>query len=291
MEALVGLPERAGETALELMSELLGGLVVGVVPAGLSDEELEADLAGLRRLVDVAEAWSAGLVAELNRRRSAVAGGFSAVAGFLTATCGMSSGGARQLVRVAEALGHMPVTRELFERGEISAGKVRVLAPAASAYPELFAEHEPTLVEAARALGVGRLRRVVAYWRGAVDWDAATRDVEGLYARRYLSVSRTFEGMVKLDGLFDPVDGETILTALAAATTGADRAAGAEPWRGAGQRRADGLVGVCRRFLDRGAVTVAGERPHVSLVVDLPTLQRLSPSGMVSAAVSSGRGR
>lgn len=136
----------------------------------------------LRRLSDVVEAWSAGLVAELGRRRSGVPGGFNAVPGFLTSVCGMSSSAARGLVAVGEALGHMPATRVLFERGEISAGKVRVLAPAASAHPEVFADHEATFVEAARALGVGRLRRVVAYWRGAVDWDAATREVEGLAA-------------------------------------------------------------------------------------------------------------
>lgn len=268
---------RAGETVGERVAPLLAGLPPVGDAWGMSESEIETALASLRRAIDVLEASSAELVAELVSRRRLVPGGPGSVAGFLAGSCGMSSGEARRLVAVSGALGSMPETRALFETGEVSAAKVRVLAPAAFAYPDLFGAHEAAFVDAAKTLTVGRLRKVVAYWRSAVDWDAATIDAEKLHARRYLSVSRTFEGMVKLDGIFDPTDGETILAALAAATTPADRASGSEPepWRSAPARRADGLVEIARRFLDTGAATVAGERPHVSLVVDLPTLQRL----------------
>jgi len=282
MQAMAAAPAGGEESSLDLVSELLEALTVGVDPAGLSDAELESELVAIRRMIDVLEPCSTTRVAELHRRCSAVPGGFNAVTGFLTGSCGMSSSGARQLVRVSEALGAMPRTRRLFEAGEISAAKVRVLASGATAYPDLFEEHEETLVEAARTLTVGRLRRVVDYWRSAIDWDAATAETEDLHSRRFLYVSRTFEGMVKLDGLFDPVDGETLLAALAAVTTPSDRASGTDPdvvpYRSAVQRRADGLVDLARSFLDRGEVTVAGERPHVSLVVDVPTLQRLHGS-------------
>ncbi len=89
-------------------------------------------------------------------------GGRGSVAGFLAGSCGMSSGEARRLVAVSEALGSMPETRALFETGEVSAAKVRVLAPAASAYPDLFAAHEPAFVDAAKTLTVGRLQQYVA---------------------------------------------------------------------------------------------------------------------------------
>ena len=64
----------------------------------------------------------------------------------------------------------------------------------------------------------GRHRRLVEYWKTAVDGPGSETTAEELEERRYLLASKTFEGMVKLDGLFDPVTGDLILTAFDAAT-------------------------------------------------------------------------
>jgi len=86
---------------------------------------------------------------------------------------------------------------------------------------------------------------------------------------RRLNGSRTADGAISLEGRLDPIDGETVLTALAplAAPRGEDDDRTPE------QRRADALVELARRSLDQGALPkVGGVRPHVTVVVDLPTL-------------------
>ncbi len=84
--------------------------------------------------------------------------------------------------------------------------------------------------------------------------------------------------MVILDGALDPEGGATVLTALDAASH-PDPAG--TPWRTPAQRRADALVDLCRWYLDHGnAPTSGGQRPHVTVTVDLATLeQRAAANG------------
>ncbi|HKY47410.1 MAG TPA: DUF222 domain-containing protein, partial [Acidimicrobiia bacterium] len=79
--------------------------------------------------------------------------------------------------------------------------------------------------------------------------------------------SKTFQGMVKVDGLFDPVTADLILTALDAAMApppGEDRRSGR-------QRRADAWADLARSFLDSGQAA-GTEKPHVIVVTDLDAL-------------------
>jgi Domain of unknown function (DUF222)/HNH endonuclease len=80
--------------------------------------------------------------------------------------------------------------------------------------------------------------------------------------------------MVRLDGNLDPETGETLITALRAVLDADARARDPEDNRSPAQRRADALGEVCRQWLDRSdRMAVAGERPHVTVIVDLLTLQ------------------
>jgi hypothetical protein len=63
----------------------------------------------------------------------------------------------------------MPEVARAFGEGELSESAVHVLASAQEAAPEAFARSEPALVEAARSMAFGELRRVTETWRIAAD--------------------------------------------------------------------------------------------------------------------------
>ena len=95
---------------------------------------------------------------------------------------------------------------------------------------------------------------------------------------RRLYTSRTFGGMVRVDGDLDPETGETVLTAIRAVMDGEARS-GAEDPRSPAQRRADALGEVCRQWLDRSdRPQVGGERPHVTITVSLEEMRDMQGS-------------
>ena len=115
----------------------------------------------------------------------------------------------------------------------------------------------------------------VAYWRQALDEAAALNDTNHAFGRRRLHVSPTLGGVGRIDGVLDPEGTETVLTALGAVLDTETRTTSdGDDGRVPAQRRADALVHICRSYLDHNPATVAGERPHLSVVVDLEVLER-----------------
>jgi hypothetical protein len=85
-------------------------------------------------------------------------------------------------------------------------------------------------------------------------------------------VSPTLDGMVRVDGDLDPETGQTLITALRSVLDTEARVA--QDARSSAQRRADALAEICWRYLDAGdRPMVAGERPHVTVTVDLEALE------------------
>jgi hypothetical protein len=164
----------------------------------------------------------------------------------------------------------MPATAEAFSQGELSPAKVKMLAAAREVNPERFASDEETLVGIATDLDVATSARAVAHWKTRVEPAKAADTWRRQHDARYLSISPTLDGSVRLDGLLDPVAGETVLTAVKALT---DHGRAPDDTRTETQRRADALTDLCRHYLDHPArPTFGGEKPHISLIVDLNTL-------------------
>ena len=171
----------------------------------------------------------------------------------------------------------MPATRRALEAGDVSLSAARVLVAARGANPEAFDLSEDQLVDAARIHTINDLQRVASFWRQRVERDHLD---EGLRARRRLYASVSFEGMVCVDGDLDPEAGETLLPALRAVMDAGSRN-GSDDDRTPPQCRADALHEICRQWLNLAdRPTVAGERPHVTVTVDVPAL----------AGASSGAG-
>ena len=79
--------------------------------------------------------------------------------------------------------------------------------------------------------------------------------------------------MVRVEGDLDPETGETLLTALSAVLDAESHSSSQGEDRTPAQRRADALGEICRRYLDSSdRPTVGGERPHLTMTVDVQAM-------------------
>src|SRR3989337_1699681 len=166
--------------------------------------------AARRREVAALEAECTAMVAELIRRDAHDDLGYRSMVSLLVDRLGIAPGVARGMMRLAAALVDMPHTRAAFENGDIDHARARRLVQARDANPRLFAEHEADHAAPPR----GRQRRL---WISEVD------------------------GMVHIDGRFDRIAGQVLITALNSVTDPQNRSG--DDGRTPAQRRAHALVG------------------------------------------------
>ena len=169
---------------------------------------------------------------------------------------------------LAGRLPDSPFASKAVESGDLSLDQARVFADLPERLSDELSRDEVTLVNTVGALSVADTRRVLEYWKTAVDGPGTETTAEDLFDRRYLFGSKTLEGMVKVDGLLDPVAGDLVMTALQAATPPSRDGDHRTPR----QRRADALSDLARTFLDSGAAP-GSEKPHLLVLTDLDALQ------------------
>ncbi|MDQ3990928.1 MAG: HNH endonuclease, partial [Actinomycetota bacterium] len=249
----------------ELRSEDLGAV---------GDADLEVDVLEIEREAGVLLGELCRRVAEVDRRRSYVADNYLSTTSWLAHRAKLSPADASRRVRLARALRDMPRASEALAHGEISTSAVHVLARAGERCPEQYPEAEEMLVDMARDLDVRDLTRAVEYWKQVTDPREADDRDRRRHELRRLHASATLDGMVRIDGDLDPHTGQTVLTALHAVMDAEIRSGDGDEPRTTIQRRADALGVIARYYLDSAQrPTVAGERPHVSVLVDLETLE------------------
>jgi hypothetical protein len=237
------------------------------------DARAEVDFGELQRASELLEAERLRRLRDLERRGIARRDGHTSTASWMATRFKTTWGQARRDLHLARSLDEMPATRRAWEEGDVSGSAVRMLVAARDENPAAFAESEAHLVEAARIHSANDLRKVAAYWRHAVERERGADGEEQLRERRRLHASVTFMGMVRVDGDLDPETGETLLTALRAVLDSEARSAAEGDWQNPAQRRADALGEICRQWLDReDRAEVAGEKPHVSVLVDAQAL-------------------
>jgi uncharacterized protein DUF222 len=245
-------------------------------PSTLTDDQVEAGFADLQRMSEAVEAKRLRWLAELERRSSYSKDGHLSAAAWLSDRHGVAAGAAKTQVKVALALREMPEVAHAFMGGEVTSSAVRILAEAREEHPSAFANQEAALVEAAQTKGVEELRRVAADWCRAVSAEEASRQGERLRERRRLDLGVMSTGMVRVTGELDPESGEVVLTALQALVDAGLRADHGMDLRTSSQRRADALAELALRYLDSpDRPTVGGERPHVTVTMDVQTLKGL----------------
>src|SRR6266516_5270172 len=141
-------------------------------------EQLGDEIAELSAHLDAATARLLELIREFDARGGWNTG-FSSCAAWLSWRVGLDLGAARERVRVARALGTLPLLAQALARGELSYAKVRALTRVATPETE------------ARLLGVGRggtaaqVERNVRGWR-RVDRQAEAKETAPQHATRAL---------------------------------------------------------------------------------------------------------
>src|SRR6266849_1614869 len=167
------------------------------------------EIAELSAHLDAATARLLDLIREFDAR-GGWSTGFRSCAAWLSWRVGLDLGAARERVRVARALGTLPLLAQALARGELSYAKVRALTRVATPETE------------ARLLGVGRagtaahVERIVRGWR-YVDRRAEARETAQRHRSRGLRVYPDADGMVVVQGRLEPEVGALFMQALAAA--------------------------------------------------------------------------
>ncbi len=239
-------------------------------------DRLGDEIADLSAHLDAATARLLALIREFDARGGWNAG-FRSCAAWLNWRVGLDLGAARERVRVARALGTLPLLAEALARGELSYAKVRALTRVATP------ETEARLLAVGRAGTAAHVERIVRGWR-RVDRQAEARESARRHASRALHVHQAEDGMVVVRGRLEPEVGALLMQALAAARetlyqgarAGAVAARSADPMGDPptrAQQQADALALLAETALhhelDPGA---PGERYQVVVHVDAPVL-------------------
>ena len=186
--------------------------------------------------------------------------------------CNLTGVAAAELVEVSRQLASLPQTSEAFSQGAISHRNATLIARTAKDLGDKFdAQAETILVAAAKELDPWRLKRATMLLRHCLEPDGVLAEANEVHERRFLYLSQTFDGILRLDGQLDPEGGaalQTVLDALMGPPADDDR-------RSAPQRRADALNDMARRQLDGGKLPeVGGLKPHLMVTVDAATLSK-----------------
>lgn len=243
-------------------------------PNDLSAAELAVEITEALHGQQLLETAVASWVKSLSDRGGHVDLGYPSPTGFLVHQSRMSGGHARQVVTRANAAERAPATFQAWADGRLSTDQARHLFALAETVPDAYPQAEENLVDIVEGLTVRDTARAVEYWRQSVD-GPRNLDADVEFARRGVSLSKTMNGMRRVDGWLTQTAGEafeTVLDALMAPPADDDT-------RTPRQRRHDALEDLCRDWLDHADTpTIGGEKPHIMILTDLKALQGI-PGG------------
>ncbi|WP_121192914.1 HNH endonuclease signature motif containing protein [Motilibacter peucedani] len=199
---------------------------------------------------------------------------------------------ARTRLSRARTCAELPKTATALAAAEIDAAHVDALTRGRCKLGTPTMEQaEDTLLGLARTSSPDQLRLAVDRLVQVVDPDeTATARAERQRALRHLNITPGFDGTWTLSGLLDPADGALVQAAFDACSGRQALPDGSPDPRTKAQRTADTLVQFAATALATGqAPTVGGVAPHLSLVLDLPTL-RAELTAAAGAGVGGGGG-
>jgi len=142
-------------------------------------------------------------------------------AAWLNWRIGLNLGAAREKVRVARALGTLPLLDDALRRGELSYSKARAITRVAAP------ETEEALLDMARYSTAAQLEKICRLYRQVTSVDGkAAREAED---RRWVTQRSTDDGMVAITIRAHPDEAATLMEAIcvSAETCGGDRVDGA----------------------------------------------------------------
>jgi 5-methylcytosine-specific restriction endonuclease McrA len=166
------------------------------------------EIAELSAHLDAATARLLDLIREFDAR-GGWSNGFRSCAAWLSWRVGFAPGAAREHVRVARALGTLPLLSQALARGEPSYAKVRELTRVATPETEVR-------LAVGRAGTAEHVERIVRGWR-RVDRKAEAEEASRQHSGRALHVYHDEDGTVRIKGRLAPEVGALLVKALEAA--------------------------------------------------------------------------
>jgi Domain of unknown function (DUF222)/HNH endonuclease len=227
------------------------------------------EIAELSVHLDAATARLLDLIREFDAR-GGWGNGFRSCADWLSWRVGFAPGAAREHVRVARALGTLPLLSQALGHGKLSYAKVRELTRVATP------ETEERLLAVGLAGTAEHVERIVRGWR-RVDRKAEAQEAARHHAGRALHVYQDEDGSVRIRGRLVPEVGVLLVKALEAARETLyqrrrEQAPDADPPT-MEQQQADALALLAETALHHGIDPGApGERYQVVVHVDAAVL-------------------
>ncbi len=245
---------------------------------GMSTKErMGEEIATLAARIDAATYELLVLIREFDEKEGWNCG-FLTCAQWLTWRIGLAPSAAREKVRVARALGELPMMSEAMRRGELSYSKVRALTRIARP------DTEKDLVELGRAGTAAHIERVVRSWR-RIDRSVEAADDELRDASSQVSTHIDENGMFVIRGRLAPEAGDMLMKALKAA--GEKLYAEAQEERPpAGKVRADALALVAESAL-KGGLDPGSSGDRYQVVVHASAEELRAPAIACTSCVSA----
>src|SRR5881296_1750041 len=239
-------------------------------------DRLGDEIAELSAHLDAATARLLDLIREFDAR-GGWNNGFRSCAAWLSWRVGYAPGAAREHVRVARALGTLPLLAEALARGELSYAKVRELTRVATP------ETEERLLAVGRTGTAEHVERIVRGWR-RMDRKAEAQEAARHHTARALHVYQDEDGTVRIRGRLAPEVGALLVKALEGARESLyqrrrEEVPDADPPT-MEQQQADALALLAETALHQGIDPgVPGERYQVVVHVDAAVLVDADQTG------------
>jgi hypothetical protein len=173
-------------------------------------DRLADEIAEVASHIDAAEHRLLTLIRRFDESSGWATHGALSCAHWLNWRIGIDLGAARERVRVARALGGLPLVDDALRRGAISYSKVRAVTRVATA------STEATLLEMAAHATASQLERICRGYRRVLA-DAQADRSESLAEeeqRRFVRVRDTDDGMVRIEARLRPDEAAVVLQAL-----------------------------------------------------------------------------
>lgn len=280
LAAAVGRVDAAVRELVAVLPAVLPEVGVGAAPVGgvAGGPELVAALRGLLGVRDVVASAAAqvGEAVEASgawRRDGATGRSSRDYVDWWARVSRQGAGAAKGQKAKSTALRALPAVKEATtDAGSgVTDGHVaalgRVFEQASPAVRKRLVESEAEIVSQAKAADVTGFARQLRARVNAWDTDSADRSFAAVRTQRFLRLSPA-GGAMRVEGLLDPVAGETVRVALEALTP----VPSAEDERTSGQRSADALELLAHRALSYGQKNGAQVRPGVVVLMREETM-------------------
>jgi uncharacterized protein DUF222 len=203
------------------------------------------------------------------------ADGSVAAIDWIRINCHLTGAQAANYVAAGKHVDDLPQTVLAMAEGKVGFGHLVAMARTADALagsPTTKAFNETGLLKKAMDNSVGKFLHICRHLRHAADPQGYVATEAEMVEIRSLQISSDEDGAVYLNGVFDPVGGAAIRTALEPLA----RRSGADDHRPYDKRMADALVERSVHELDNGLVPQNGsQRTHLQVTASIETLKAL----------------